>query len=240
MPRTVDLDDRRRIVGEAAWRALVREGPTGVSVRKVAAEAGLPPSSLRYTFPTQASVRDAAVELLVSRLRERVDRAAAATGGRDAARAVLLELLPLDDERRAEMEVTVAFAALALTDPSLRTAHEQTHAAVHDVCALALAHLGAATAAGTAGTAAAVGTARAAGTAAAACTRAAAGRRGVDDTAAVARTGDTVELTDVDVELTHAVVDGLALHLLAQAVGTDASWAVTALDAHLALLALRP
>jgi len=210
MPRTVDLDDRRRIVGEAAWRVLVRDGPTEVSVRKVAAEAGLPPSSLRYTFPTQASVRDAAVALLVSRLRERVDRAASATGGHDAARAVLLELLPLDDERRAEMEVTVAFAALALTDPSLRTAHEQTHAAVRDVCALALAHLGARGADGAAG-------ARPAGGAA-----------------------STPEPAHVDVELTHAVVDGLALHLLAQAVGTDASWAVTALDAHLALLALRP
>ncbi|MBF4579585.1 TetR/AcrR family transcriptional regulator [Frigoribacterium sp. VKM Ac-2530] len=219
MPRTVDLDDRRRIVGEAAWRVLVREGPTGVSVRKVAAEAGLPPSSLRYTFPTQASVRDAAVELLVSRLRERVDRAAAATGGRDAARAVLLELLPLDDERRAEMEVTVAFAALALTDPSLRAAHEQTHAAVRDVCALALAHLGARGAAGAGD---------------GVRTHAAPGTRAVAGTAAAA------ELVDVDVELTHAVVDGLALHLLAQAVGTDASWAVTALDAHLALLALRP
>ncbi|ROP72985.1 TetR family transcriptional regulator [Frigoribacterium sp. PhB107] len=207
MPRTVDLDDRRRIVGEAAWRVLVRDGPTEVSVRKVAAEAGLPPSSLRYTFPTQASVRDAAVELLVSRLRERVDRAADATGGRDAARAVLLELLPLDDERRAEMEVTVAFTALALTDPSLRTAHEQTHAAVRDVCALALVHLDAGGAASP----------RPAGGAA-----------------------STPEPAHVDVELTHAVVDGLALHLLAQAVGTDASWAVTALDAHLALLALRP
>jgi AcrR family transcriptional regulator len=207
MPRTVDLDDRRRIVGEAAWRVLVREGPTEVSVRKVAAEAGLPPSSLRYTFPTQASVRDAAVELLVSRLRERVDRAATAPGGRDAARAVLLELLPLDDERRAEMEVTVAFAALALTDPSLRTAHEQTHTAVRDVCALALAHLDA-------------------------------GDDGGDGGAAGAP--DAPEPARVDVELTHAVVDGLALHLLAQAVSTDASWAVTALDTHLALLALRP
>ncbi|TWX34961.1 TetR family transcriptional regulator [Frigoribacterium sp. ACAM 257] len=207
MPRTVDLDDRRRIVGEAAWRVLVRDGPTEVSVRKVAAEAGLPPSSLRYTFPTQASVRDAAVALLVSRLRERVDRAASASGGHDAARAVLLELLPLDDERRAEMEVTVAFAALALTDASLRTAHEQTHAAVRDVCALALAHLDA------------PASARAAG---------------------ATSTPGAPRLADVDVELTHAVVDGLALHLLAQAVGTDASWAVTALDAHLALLARRP
>jgi AcrR family transcriptional regulator len=204
MPRTVDVDDRRRVVSEAAWRVLVRDGPTEVSVRKVAAEAGLPPSSLRYTFPTQASVRDAAVALLVSRLRERVGRAAATTGGHDGARAILLELLPLDDERRAEMEVTVAFVALALTDPSLRTAHEQTHAAVRDICALALAHLD---------------------------HRAPGARRATGATGAPG----APEPADVDVELTHAVVDGLALHLLAQAPGTDASWAVSALDAHLAL-----
>jgi AcrR family transcriptional regulator len=221
MPRTIDVDDRRRVVSEAAWRVLVRDGPTEVSVRKVAAEAGLPPSSLRYTFPTQASVRDAAVALLVSRLRERVDRAAATSGGHDAARAVLLELLPLDDERRAEMEVTVAFAALALTDPSLRTAHEQTHEAVREVCALALAHLdGSATPAapGAPGPGAPGGLG----------VPCAAGAPGAHEPARV------------DVELTHAVVDGLALHLLAQAPGTDASWAVRALDVHLALLALRP
>jgi AcrR family transcriptional regulator len=189
MPRTIDVDDRRRVVSEAAWRVLVRDGPTEVSVRKVAAEAGLPPSSLRYTFPTQASVRDAAVALLVSRLRERVGRAAATTGGHDGARAILLELLPLDDERRAEMEVTVAFVALALTDPSLRTAHEQTHAAVRDICALALAHLD---------------------------------HPGPGARRATGATGAPG-------------APGLALHLLAQAPGTDASWAVSALDAHLAL-----
>ncbi len=193
MPRSLDLDDRRRTVSEAAWRVLVRDGAAELSVRKVAAEAGLPPSSLRYAFPTQASVRDAAVALLVSRLRERVDRAARSAGGRDGARAVLLELLPLDDERRVEMQVTVSFVALALTDPSLRAAHERTHEAVREVCAQALAHLGTGVRPGVAGD-------------------------------AVAR---------ADVELTHAVVDGLALHLLAQAPGTDASWAVAALDAHL-------
>jgi len=237
MPRTVDLDDRRRIVGEAAWRVLVRDGPTEVSVRKVAAEAGLPPSSLRYTFPTQASVRDAAVSLLVSRLRERVARAASATGGHDAARAVLLELLPLDDERRAEMEVTVAFAALALTDASLRAAHEQTHAAVHDVCALALAHLDADVA--SAGAAGGGGAGGAGGGGAGGGGAAAGGGGGGAAGGPATRAPGAPATAGVDVELTHAVVDGLALHLLAQVVGTDASWAVTALDAHLALLALR-
>ncbi|MFP7761666.1 TetR/AcrR family transcriptional regulator [Marisediminicola sp. LYQ134] len=185
MPRTMDADERHRIVSEAAWRVLVRDGPAELSVRKVAAEAGLPPSSLRYTFPTQASVREAAVGLLIQRLAKRVERAASAERRRDSARAILLELLPLDEERRAEMEVTVAFLTLAMTDPSLREAYERTHEAVRDVCAQALAHLGA--------------------------------------------HADRIDLT-------HAVIDGLAFHLLGRKTGSDTSAAVAALDTHLDLI----
>jgi AcrR family transcriptional regulator len=183
MPRTMDVDDRRRLVSEAAWRVLTRDGPTELSVRKVAAEAGLPPSSLRYTFPTQASVRDAAVSLLIDRLTERVEHARHTAPGAAGARAILLELLPLDAERRTEMEVTVSFTALSMTDASLRPAHEKAHAAVRGICAQALELMGAA----------------------------------VDQ-----------------VELTHAVVDGLALHLLGSPVGAAPEWAIRALDAHLA------
>jgi AcrR family transcriptional regulator len=185
MPRTIDVDERRRVVSEAAWRVLVRDGPAEMSVRKVAAEAGLPPSSLRYTFPTQASVRSAAVRLLVERVQQRVVRAASATRGVDSARAILLELLPLDAERRDEMEVTVSLIALATAEPALREAHEQSHRVVRDVCAEA--HLGS-------------------------------------------------SRSDLDLDLTHAVVDGLALHLLAGDLGQDASWAIAALDRHLAAL----
>lgn len=182
MPRTMDVDERRRVVTEAAWRVLVRDGPTEMSVRKVAAEAGLPPSSLRYTFPTQASVRDAAASLLIERLAARVVAAKNTESGPAGARAILLELLPLDEERRIEMEVTVSFLALAMTDESLASSHEQTHAAVREVCAQALALIGV--------------------------------------------SGDGVELT-------HAVVDGLAIHLLGQRRGHDDEWAIRALDAHL-------
>jgi AcrR family transcriptional regulator len=185
----MDIDDRRRVVSEAAWRVLIRDGLTELSVRKVAAEAGLPPSSLRYTFPTQGSVRDAAVSLLIERLMTRVAHARMAAPGRTGARAILLELLPLDDERRSEMEVSVSFIALSMTDASLRPAYEKAQAAVRGICAQALELIGAA-------------------------------QGGVD--------------------LTHAVVDGLALHILGQQAGTSAEWAVKALDAHLVHLQSTP
>lgn len=131
MPRVIDTDERNRRVTEAAWRVLVREGIPALSVRKVAAEAGLPPSSLRYTFPTQASLRIRAYELVVERLAERV---AAIAPGADWSRAVLLELLPLDESRRLEMEITVVLGTAAMADGDLRATHHRAHRAVRDLC----------------------------------------------------------------------------------------------------------
>jgi len=182
VPKTVNLAERDRLVSEAAWRVMVRDGLTALSVRNVAAEAGLPPSSLRYTFPTQASVRDSAVALLVARMAERVARH---HDGADEARDILLELLPLDDERRIEMEVSLALGAMAATDRALWQAHQRTHIAVRDACARAIALLG------------------------------------VD-----AR----------EVAGTHALIDGLALHLVRQSPDVGDDWALDALDAHLSRL----
>ena len=186
MPRAVNIEERQTLVSEAAWRVLVRDGLTELSVRKVAAEAGLPPSSLRYTFPTQASVRDRAVTLLVERMSERISRMAQTGTDAERARAILVELLPLDNERRIEMEVSLALGAMAMTDEALRATHEQTHSAVRDLCAQALALLGA---------------------------------------------GMSAEVSDV--RATHALIDGLALHLVRQQPSESTDWAIAVVDAHL-------
>lgn len=184
MPKIVDVAAREKLVSEAAWRVLVRDGLTELSVRNVAAEAGLPPSSLRYSFPTQASVRDRAVALLVERLSARVaQHSQRESAGADEARAILLELLPLDDERRVEMEVSLALGAMAMTDHALWEAHRHAHRAVRGACARAVELIG----------------------------------------------GDPH-----DVAGTHALIDGLALHLVRQSPHTGTAWAKRALDAHLA------
>jgi AcrR family transcriptional regulator len=136
----MDVEERRRTVSEAACRVLVRDGLTALTVRKVAAEAGLPPSSLRYTFPTQASVREHAIDLVFDRTSERIE--AISGDGRQWAWDVLLETLPLDEERRVELEVYLALGTAALTDQALRPAHERVVGLIRDWCGRVLEALG--------------------------------------------------------------------------------------------------
>lgn len=162
----------------------MRDGIPALSVRKVAAEAGLPPSSLRYTFPTQASLRIRAYEMVVERLAERV---AAIAPGADWARAVLLELLPMDESRRLEMEITVVLGTAAMADGALRATHRTAHQAVRDLCERVVRAVGVAPA----------------------------GVRG-------------------ETERLHAMVDGLALHMIRQGEDEGTDWAVKVVDTHLA------
>ncbi|WP_253890736.1 TetR/AcrR family transcriptional regulator [Actinokineospora diospyrosa] len=183
MPRRINPEQRDRAVVEAAWRVLTRDGLTALSVRNVAAEAHLPPSSLRYTFPTQASVRERAVDTLVDRLRQRVAAIPEPPGGPRWAHAALLELLPLDDERRVEMEVTLALGAAAMTDPDLRSSFNSVNAVVREVCTSAAAALG--------------------------------------------------SEGKVAVDHLHALIDGLAFHLVRRTHGESTEWALKVLDAYL-------
>ncbi|GAA1650740.1 TetR/AcrR family transcriptional regulator [Actinoplanes couchii] len=132
MPRILDAEERSRLVSEAAWKVLVRDGLPGLSVRRIAAEAGLPPSSLRYTFPTQASVRIRAYEMIVERVLARV--AAIPEDDRHWARRALLELVPLDEQRRLEMEAFLALGTAAMTDPTLAGTYRDAHQAIWNLC----------------------------------------------------------------------------------------------------------
>lgn len=120
--RSIDVGERRRIVSDAAARVLARNGLGALSVRGVAAEAGLPPSTVRYVFPTQASVRSHALETVFDATTRRVDAVPETLPDRERARRILLELLPLDEERLIELDVYLALGNAALTDPALRPA----------------------------------------------------------------------------------------------------------------------
>ncbi|MFJ3379882.1 TetR/AcrR family transcriptional regulator [Curtobacterium sp. NPDC090217] len=190
MTRSIDLEERRRTVSEAACQVLARDGLGALSVRNVAAEAGLPPSTVRYVFPTQASVREHALNLVFDGTAARIDALPASLGGTDFAHAVLVELLPLDDERRIELDVYLALGTAALTDPELRPFHDRVVDEMRQWCVRILDAVG-------------------------------------------------VPAADTEYETRrlHAMVDGLALHVVRLDPAGDATWAIDLLDRHVAALA---
>ncbi|MGV9887916.1 TetR/AcrR family transcriptional regulator [Streptomyces sp. NPDC003395] len=134
MPKVVDPQARRAAVAEAVWRLILSRGLEGVSVRSVAKEAGLSTGALRHYFAGQSDVLTFAMQLVIDRVRARVQ---ALEPQPDAGATVLRaveELLPLDAERRAEAEVWLAFTVRAQTDPALRALRDTSYELLHDLC----------------------------------------------------------------------------------------------------------
>lgn len=134
MPKIVDQDERRVAIAKAAWRIVRRDGVDGVSVRAVSAEVGLATASLRAAFPTQVALLAFCFELVLERAAARITSLSAHGSERERAERTLLEVLPLDQERHAEMQVWLAFAAASLTEPQLAPIYARGHEALWQLC----------------------------------------------------------------------------------------------------------
>lgn len=144
MPKTVDHDARRAELAAAVWRLIRRDGMEAASIRRVAAEAGWSSGSLRHYFATQSELLTFAMELVVQRATDRIEAAAPTwPDPQTAAAALLRELVPLDDERRAEMEVWLVFSLRAQVDPTLRPLRDEANGAIRRLCRELAAGLGA-------------------------------------------------------------------------------------------------
>jgi AcrR family transcriptional regulator len=133
MPRQVDQDQRRRQIAEAVWRMAARGGLEDVTLRQVAAEAGVSARLLQYYFGTRDELLLGALKILnddaEQQARERLAMLGDAPGMHAIVRGVLLELLPLDEERRNRHLVYAAYFVRFLTDPALaKVAHEAPRA----------------------------------------------------------------------------------------------------------------
>ena len=127
----------------AAWRVIAREGVLALTVKALADEAEVAVSSMRYTMPSQAVVRERALQALAPRIRARVNALPEELeAGPERARALLSCLLPLDANRRLEASVLLALSACALTEPALQPTWREVDGTIRDVCSQALRALG--------------------------------------------------------------------------------------------------
>ncbi|WP_067833252.1 TetR/AcrR family transcriptional regulator [Actinomadura kijaniata] len=143
MPRQVDHDARRRQIAQAVWRLATRGGLEDVTLRQVAAEAGVSARLLQYYFGTRRQLLLGALEILNAEgersARERIELLGEDPGMRAVVRGVLLELLPLDEERRNRHLVYVAYFVRFLADPDLAETVRQAPPALERLIADLLA-----------------------------------------------------------------------------------------------------
>ena len=137
----IDHNSRRHEIAHAVWRIVVRDGVSAVSIRDVAAEAGLAVGSVRHVFGTKAELLEYSMALVHERTRERVATHFAINDPRRFAEAVLAELMPLDDQRRTEMAVNMAVVAESPSHHALRRVALDAQKAISDACAVVLMRL---------------------------------------------------------------------------------------------------
>ena len=114
MPRIADKQERRNQIVEAASRVIVRDGLSGTSMRVVAKEAGCTIGLINHWF----SSRDDLVEATFDRAIEmEMERATVTVSNPASYIEAVSDFLPLDQRRRDESKIWIAFYAMVLSGP---------------------------------------------------------------------------------------------------------------------------
>jgi len=117
MPKIVDHDERRRIIVEALWRVVARDGAHEVSVRHVAAEAGMPKSSIGHYVGTMPQLMGLAVDQLIEANTDYILSLDLFDLDADKVTETLFTLVPVSERRRHMSGVWLLLAAQAGADP---------------------------------------------------------------------------------------------------------------------------
>ncbi|WP_157251267.1 TetR/AcrR family transcriptional regulator [Nonomuraea typhae] len=137
MPKIVDHDERRRDVLTAASKVIVRDGIDAATTRAIAKEAGLSNGVLSHYFSDKEEILLSALRASHRRIRERLTSKVTGLTGVAALREILLDNLPLDDERNQETRLEVSFWSRSLASEDLaevqRAEVGELREAVHDL-----------------------------------------------------------------------------------------------------------
>ncbi|GAA0679913.1 MULTISPECIES: TetR/AcrR family transcriptional regulator [Streptomyces] len=139
MPRQVDYEDRRRRIAEAVCTLIAHSGMEAVSLRDVAAQAGVSMGAVQRCFRTKEDMLLFALEHISRDVSERANRRIAATSTPQAASTLLshtlAELALLDEASKAQAHVWLAFVAHAPVSEKLAAVLHDTYAKLHGLIA---------------------------------------------------------------------------------------------------------
>lgn len=135
MPKVVNYVEQREKIAEAAWRVICKGGLEQATVRKIADEAGVSMGAMRHYFNSQAQMLEFAMNLIVERVETRIQKLNLFSEGVtvQAAQSLILQFMPMNEERVSEMEVWIAFTVKSLNDPTLKQLSHRTFTQMQEV-----------------------------------------------------------------------------------------------------------
>lgn len=123
MPKKVDHDARRRDIADALLQLAATAGLEAVSLRHVAAEAGVSMGAVQHYFRTKDDMLEFALAHMEQRREARIVARLSSLGRpptvREIVRTSLVEVLPTDEPSRSDYLAGVAFFIRALREPRM-------------------------------------------------------------------------------------------------------------------------
>jgi AcrR family transcriptional regulator len=114
VPKDVDHDARREELLEAVWRVVARDGLEGATIRGMARETGWSVGSLAHYFADKDDILESALRLAYERITARWALKLDGLTGLAALRELVLDNLPLDDERELETKFLMNYWSRAI------------------------------------------------------------------------------------------------------------------------------
>jgi len=121
VPKQVDREERRRAIADAIFEVIGTRGLQAVSLRDVAAQAGVSMGSVQHYFASKDEMLRFALghmrDRVLARLQARLSQLANPSS-RELVRAAAEVMLPVDAAGRQEAIVSAAFYSVAAVDPA--------------------------------------------------------------------------------------------------------------------------
>lgn len=119
MPKKVNVDERRADLLVAVWNVIARDGLDKATVRTLARETGRSAGTLAHYFTDKDDVLVSALQLSHERIAARWEEKLDGLRGLKALRELVLDNLPLDDDRDLETRLALAYWSRVVTKESL-------------------------------------------------------------------------------------------------------------------------
>ena len=132
MPKIVDHDARRKLIIEAMWRLVEREGATAVTVRAVALEAGMSKTSIGHYFSSQGELLATAVQQSVEMVTSAILSLDLFSCDVETAISALDAMIPDSVLRQRQSEVWLLLLSYARSDEAVKTVLHQLNSAVRE------------------------------------------------------------------------------------------------------------